>query len=490
MKNDVSHTNALSSFKKFGQLIYDFGYSADLALTINRLIAKNHYDLLEDALENLKNLNQDFEIIQDTLLADFSQWSDCDSQKIVYNSIIPIWIFDHKEPIDLYYNLYDAIGIFIYNGQSLLSEVEGKRNFQDHAKFLFMNGLGSLFYYSNITINGLVTCEIDRVASTGSTINILLICGIFALGILILVIMGYIILISRKYDEFWNYCLNNAQWPIFKLKCAALDRLATIHGVDKAVETGSENKRKSSHKREVKGTLYLQYFIRLMLLFTIAASYYLLIFNYLYPNLDTMMMHRPHILDNFIIRRSLLSRATVFSREILFNYTYNYLPELYAFPNSELILDQTLCQLTQRNNEIREGRYLDLLSHELKEKMFAKNDSPYWWLNKGTQPAFDMVIGDTENFENLGEVTDDEWIFFSKMGKTIQDEIGEEFDLADRDSKNAIQEQLNVIIYTTVIYSVALGVLYFFYYLPYMKNQIKQLNLFSVLPKILPEKYD
>ncbi|CAG9317119.1 unnamed protein product [Blepharisma stoltei] len=489
MENDVSHTNALSSFKNFGQLVYDFGYSADLSLTLDTLIKnKSSEENINTAIDNLQNLVQDLENLQNSLFDDFKRWDYCKVHKISDSSIIPIWNFDQKQPVIAYQNLYDAVTGFISNGKSLISSVN--ENYENNAKFLFINGLGNMFWSSAFIMEGLVDCEAERVRDSGNNINILLICGFLTLGMLVFVIIGYIILVSKKYDEFWNFILNHAQWQMFRLRCRAIDRLATTHGVENTMEAAVDEKRIAGITRKIKSTIYLQYTWKVMLFFGIAASYYLLIFNYLYPNLDTAMTNRPELLNNFIVRKALLSRSAVFSKEIYYEYTYFLSPKLYGFSNSKSIENWTINLLKDKNNEIKDGKYFDLISSELKQKLYEKNNSTIEILSEGTQAAIGVIIADIENYENLGALDNNNIFDFSKKVKAIQDQIWEEFHLADRDSKYIINSQLATIINTTIIYSIAVCALFFFYYFPYLNLQIKQLQLFSVLPRILTLEID
>ncbi|CAG9317126.1 unnamed protein product [Blepharisma stoltei] len=491
MKNDVLHTNALSSFRHFGDLIYEFGLSADLSLTLDTLIkTDSSYTKIDKVADSLEGVVLDLEYLQESIFQDFEKWSYCKSYEITDRSVIPLWIFDEKRPEILFNNLYDAIARFITNGKNVISSVRREKNYEKYAKFLFVNGLGNMFHYSNLTMSELVDCEVDRVKSTGEMINILLLFGFGTLGILVLVIVGYIILVSKKYDEFWNFILNHTQLQMIMIRCAAIDRLATTHGVENTFDVNLDDKIKPSYIRKVKGTLYKEYIRRLMIFFVIAASYYLLIFNYLYPNLDQTMINRPKLLNNFIIRRSLLSRSSIFSQRNYHDFYYYCLPDLYNSPNSETIKDLTIKKLKEKNTEINEQKFFNLISSELKRRLYETSEATIKELKEGTQAAIDVIIRDIENYGNSSYAYEDSVLEFASKVKVIQDEIGEEFDLADRDSKNIIDSQLNTIINTTIIYSVALSALFFFYYFPYLNLQMNQLKLFAVLPSILPTQID
>ncbi|CAG9317097.1 unnamed protein product [Blepharisma stoltei] len=491
MKNGVSYTSTLGSFKDLGQLVYDFELSADISINIIAEYLWGGTKEEQDAeLKSMQNLIENLEQIKGSLFKDFGQWSYCPYSKVVREPSILLWNFEQKFPQSSEENLYDTVGNYIYNIQKLITTIKTGEGYWPYAKFLYVNGLGGIFHDADRIMNGLVNCEIERVKSTGVNIDILLICGFCTLGVLVLIIIGYIMLVSQKLDEFWNFTLNNTQWAMFQLKCCAMDRLATTHGLECKAEVSTDNQRNTYRTRKVRGTLYLQYIWRVMLFFAIAASYYLLIFNYLYPILDHMMITRPSLLNNFIIRRALLMRLSLFSRDRVVDYTYYMIPEFYGYskPVTEelLIIDQ----LRILKKHLHAKKYTELFSDELKQKIFEENKLAYKNMDYGSEAAMLSMMSDIEDIgypqgRNMGF-----FIQFMDNVKALANEIKDEFLLADRDSINIINTQLDTIISTTIIYSVALCAFFFLYYFPYLNLQIKQLQRFAVLPTILPKDFD
>ncbi|CAG9317137.1 unnamed protein product [Blepharisma stoltei] len=486
MITDISYTMSLSSFKNLGQLLYNLGLSADYARLIDNLKKTSETnEQLNSAITDFQILISDLESIQGTIFKDFDQWNYCSVSKIVTNPLIPLIYFDAFDPTVKYSNLYDAISELILNCKGMASAISDNDPYLKYIRFVLVNGAGHLFESTNSTMNGIVDCEIERVKKTGMYINALLIFGFFALGVLVLVIIGYIIFVSRKQDEFWNFILNNAQWALAKLKSSAVDRLVLVHGVDYSSDLNMEISG-NRLKRKVKTSVYMQYSWRLMVFFIIAASYYILISLYLYPKCEDLMINRPKLLSNFNIRRSTLRRLSMLSRETFTHYFQKKVPQYFQYSNAWTSVNRASTILRLKNKELRESGLKKLMSKELRERIYNKVDSDKSILDYGTEAAINVIIGDCEN-QGYNEFNPSSKILaILAEVVAIQKEISQEFLLADRDSKNLINNELDSIINAAVAYSIALIILYTFYYLPYFNWQIKQLNRFLILPEILP----
>ncbi|CAG9320307.1 unnamed protein product [Blepharisma stoltei] len=481
---DVSHSLSMSAFNRMGRLLYDIGLCSDYARTIDRqAISRSQPSSLAENLEFFSNIMQDLEIIQKYLLSDFSKWSYCSSSDILIQPYIPIWLFHEDQFNIIYENLYDTVSRFIVTGNSFISEIKSNITHEDNAKFLIMNGLGYTWDYLNMTMTGIVDCEVNRVKSTGINIKALLYAGFSALGALVLIVIGFIILVSRKHDEYWNFILNNAQPSLAKLKIACIERLITAHGVDYSSETANTSR---IIKKKIKTKIYIGYMIRLMIFLGIGASYYLLLELYLYPKCETMMINRPKFINSFNLKRSLLSRLLIFSRDIYSPYFTDIFNKNYEFPSSKIMLESTAITLYQQVKLLRNHEFMDLMSDELKSRAFEhETNSILDFSQYGIENAIISLINEIISISHIENLPSFVLPILVTYSVAIQTEIGQEFDLADRDSKRFIEDELKIIIDVMIIYSSAMCALFFFYYLPYLNYEINKLKKFAILPVIL-----
>ncbi|CAG9317123.1 unnamed protein product [Blepharisma stoltei] len=483
MISDVTYTTSMSSFYRYGRLLFDLGWMSDSARAIDKNIMLNGAkEQLYTYIYRLGNTSLELEDIQLYLIDDFHKWDYCPYAKIIKEPIMPQWNFEGAHPKIIYKNFYDTVSDFIYAATNLLNDVQNNQTYSDHVKFIVSNGLGYTFTYANFTMNEIVKCEVNRVKHTGNNIEALLMFGFSALGISVLIIAGYIMMVSKKHDEFWNFVLERAQFSLAHLKGSSIDRLFIVHGIDYQSDAGVEAGRS---RKKIKSNLHKRYIWRVMIFFAIVASYYLLIYCYLYPNCKENMINRPKLLSNFNIRNSLISRLSVFARETTSPYWSYLLPYSQPSKNPKDSLNETWYELTKKSSELNKKKFLDLMSDELKTKIFEKGSSTLNYLHFGSQSAVFAVKDEIYNILYWQLVATYTLYPFLLKVTEVQNEIRLEFTLADRDSKDVINGQLSVIIYTTVIYSLAVVLLYFLYYLPYLNVQIKQLERFGILPTIL-----
>ncbi|CAG9320309.1 unnamed protein product [Blepharisma stoltei] len=487
---DVNHSISMSAFNRLGRLLYDIGLCSDYAQSIEKLTSSKYsQSSLEENLEFFASIMLDLENIQKHLLDDFSKWSYCSNSEILVKSYIPIWLFHENQYVIAYDNLYDTVSRFIGNGNSFISEIKSNLTHEDNAKFLMINGIGYSWDYLNMTMTGIVDCEINRVKSTGINIKVLLYVGLSTLGILVLIVTGFITIVSRKHDEYWNFILNNAQSSLAKLKIACIDRLITAHGIDYASETTLNSQK--NIKRRIKTKNYVGYTWRLIIFLATGASYYLLLHLYLYPKCETMMINRPKFINTFNLKRSLLSRLLIFSRDVYSPYFIKIFNTNYAFPSSKIMFEKTADDIYKEVQLLKKRDFLDLMSDELKTMAFEKDmNSTLDFSQYGVESAILGLVNEIVSLSHIKNMPSFVLQILATYSVAIQTEIGQEFDLADRDSKRLIEDQLKIIIDVMIIYVSAMCALFFFYYLPYLNYQISKLKRFAILPIILSMEAD
>ncbi|CAG9320315.1 unnamed protein product [Blepharisma stoltei] len=484
MITDVSHTTSLSIFTHLGQLLYDLSVSSDLARVLHREVQGGVYKQTH-RLEEAQEMADDLMSVQNYIFTDYDQWNYCSSSEIVRNPIIPMWSFDKTPPEITKENLYNVVDKFIFNWQNLILAVNKSEDFIKYVKFIIINSADFSYEYSNLTMKGLVDCEIDRVNTFGTNIGVLLVSGVCILALFVTVIIGYIVMASKSYDDFWNFMLNNSQVSLIKLKREAIDRLFACHGIDFSSEN-IENDLRNIHKStRIKTDINKKYIWRLLIFFAIAASYYLVVYFY-YQKCERSMIHRPKLLSNFNIRRALLTRVGFFARDLMIPYLSQTFPTLYEFPNSNVMFQQSIALINEKSRELRSQKYEDIMSKKLMKQIYESLDSNFTGLHYGTATASSSAIFDSYNISKQKTVDYLDISRYVDYIRAIQAEIGSEFLLVDQNSKDLINSQLDNIIICTVTYSIALCLLFFFYYFPYLNNERKRFTKLLILPVLLP----
>ncbi|CAG9317113.1 unnamed protein product [Blepharisma stoltei] len=480
--NDVNLTSSMIIFRNLGDLLYNIGLTADSARTIDKAKMAN-FDYSAQIVI-FANVMKEIQTIQNDILSDFEHWKFCSAYDVTTHPLIPMWSFDEKSPYVIYENMYNAIESFLFHIRNMNDALKNNKTYKMHSKFLILNGLGQTYDSLNHTILDLEDCAISQIESIGNLIYLLILWGIIILAILFGTILLFIYLTARKIDEFWNFFIKKFQISMMKLKSEAMERLIYAHNTEASPEE-SVNTGRIKTKRKVRTWIEITFTWKILIFVVISASYYFLMYFYLYPDCQSYMINRPKLLNIFNLRRSLVSRVSIFSRDVYTPYFKNNFISLYGFANSHTVTDVDVKILKEKNKELREEKFMKIMSKELKEKIFESSNLTHPLLKYGSETAIEISIDD--NYYIAANPTLPPLGVFQYVAvlQILQNNIDMEFQLADGDSHDAIERQLNVIIATTAIYIIIFCGLYFIYYLPFLHYQIKQLNWLSYLIEIL-----
>ncbi|CAG9317112.1 unnamed protein product [Blepharisma stoltei] len=480
--SDVNLTSSMMIFRNLGNLLYNIGLTADSARTIDKSKMFN-LDYSSQKAPFLSIL-QEIQTIQNTILSDFENWEFCSVSDIIYDPLIPIWSFDGKSPKIQYENMYNTLEIFLLHARSMMDALNNNKTYKTYAKFLILNGLGQTYDYFNHTILSLEDCAVNQIESIGDVINTLLIWGFFTLGILLAIIFVFIYLAARKIDEFWNFFIKNLQIPMMKLKSEAMERLIYAHNTEANPEDSASSSR-IKKKRKVRTWIEINFTWKILLFIIISASYYFLLYFYLYPDCQSYMTNRPKLLNVFNIRRSLVSRLSIFARDLYSPYFSKTFLSSYGFPNSSYMMYLNAEILKEKNKELRKGKFMKIMSGQLKQRIFESSNLTSPILKFGSETAVEISSYDTINVAYSPSLPPAVVLNYVSVLKVVQNYIDIEFQLADHDSHIIIDSQLNIIIAATIIYSVIFCGLFFIYYLPFLQYQIKVLNWLSFLIEVI-----
>lgn len=159
----------------------------------------------------------------------------------------------------------------------------------------------------------------------------------------------------------------------------------------------------------------------------------------------------------------------------------------YGVPNSNLKFSVDIDLFRFYHHQLRQKELQDLLNNELKRGIFEETDLKNY-LVYGGRTAMNLVIFDAYYITTLeGNRTRSEIDNFLVNYKTMQDFLNNGFEKADQSSNDIISAWLSAFTYTTACYSILLLALYFFYYLPFMLNERKDLDKIRELMALIPQ---
>ncbi|CAG9317115.1 unnamed protein product [Blepharisma stoltei] len=480
--NNVDLTSSMKIFYNLGEILYYFGVSADTVRNLNKEITIP-IDI-SPRIQGLSSIVSELETIQLNIRSDFNYWRFCTAAEVADKPLIPLWSFDDENPQIIYENIYDMISLFNYHLKLVISSAKNNQTNMQHAKFVIANGIGKTYEFLNHTISGLENCEVDHIDTLRYEISTLLVSGFSIFTGLVIIIIWFILLAAKKEDEFWNFMLEHAQIPLMKLRSEAMDRLILVHN-DEINPEEQSNIRKLHNRKKVRTKIEIKYAWRILVFFMISASYYYLVYFYLYPECANYMANRPKLLNNFNIKRSLVSRLSIFARDVYNPSFIKLFPKSYDFRNSKEMFNITSQILLDKTKEIRENKFMSMISGGLKQRLFESCSIMGSELYFGSETAIKLTIYDGIYITYQTNISGKAMIVYLGILGEIENEVGEEFQIADDDSYEIINNQLHVIIIATVVYSVALCSLFLLYYLPFFIYQARYLNRFNMLPTIL-----
>ncbi|CAG9322464.1 unnamed protein product [Blepharisma stoltei] len=397
-------------------------------------------------------------------------------------------MFDPSPHIEKF-NFYDEVGIFIKHGDNLINMISQNKTYSNvEAKFFALNSFGYTFEFTQNAMQTLVDCEVSRAEEIGKHITSWIFAGLSILIIFMGILIGYVIYMNRNFDKFWNFIIKTSQSSYLDRRTTCIERLSRVHGIDYKQDSSIEYYRNKKFTRKVRSRIYVRYFWRLLIFLLVASSYYIILNFYLYDLCENSLVHRPKLLLSLISKRALLSRMSVFARDIPSKSSLRWMPMSYGLADSKLEFLSSNEGFKFANSEIRNKNFLKLLTSGMKRNIFEARHTNDYYLQQGTYAASNIMYIDAKfiSTSTAGTSSVTQFAYYIGNETALQNVMGIDYDIIDHDSKNVIQRELNLIIYVTIIFSSALLMLFLFFYLPFIQNEKCQLKKLKALITIVP----
>lgn len=141
-----------------------------------------------------------------------------------------MWDFKDQPTIE-FKNLYDAIARFINQADSFYFSVMINEEYAQYYKFLVVNSLGSTYDKITKSLDDLVACEVHEVNKLAGSVVITLIGGSGVIVICLLVLIYHLVILEKKYSEYWEFVRKVTLGCYYNLKNASIERLSSVHGI-------------------------------------------------------------------------------------------------------------------------------------------------------------------------------------------------------------------------------------------------------------------
>ncbi|CAG9322463.1 unnamed protein product [Blepharisma stoltei] len=482
-----SHSNHLNVFSHMGSIMFHLAYTADLARSIDSEKKSGIYNLTRD-LGYLNDTIIELKKLRNYILDDYDEWNYCESSSIVVKEEIPVWIFEPSVHIEKF-NFYDEVGLFIKHGDNLINLISKNLTYTNtDVKFFGINCFGLTFEITQNAMQGLVNCEVQRVTDIKSEIASWIYFGLGLLGMFVAMLIGYVIYMTKKYDQFWNFIKKVLHRSYLDLKATYIERLSKIHGIDYESDQNQDHRRSKRRSKQIKTRIYLKYIWRLSIFLVIASCYFFILKFHLYEQCENYLINRPRLLLNLISKRTQLTRMSVFARDIASNSILRWVPKSYAVANSKTEFKLSNAKFKVLNTQIREKRFLNLMTDDVKKRIFEIWDINNGHIQQGTYAACNLMHIDSKFISTAepGPANVIQFGYYIGNETAVQEVLGIDYDIVDKDSKDVISNQLNLLIWVTALFSSALVLLFIFFYLPFIYSEKAALANLKVLVSIIP----
>ncbi|CAG9314552.1 unnamed protein product [Blepharisma stoltei] len=471
--SQVSSASSINSIRNLANVLYstaDLASSARLSdwaiRTGSSSIDKNIKEV-NNTISNLIEVNND-------LFSGLKDWTECSSQNLISDQIIPNWELSQDGPIFKTNTMTDVLNKFISHGKNYIASAYDFNSHKEDLYYIVMNGVGDFYKFTNSSLASLVSCEISKVNELSSTIRLLLILSSLVLGTGIIVLIPFSFRISNIHNELWDFMVQLTLLVGHGLREKCLSRLSITHGYE-AFEYANELIVRKHTVIEANNPWLI--ITKLSLLFLFALGFEFTRTFVLYQTCEEYLNNRSSLLQIATYRRALILELDIWSREIPSlknNLTLTDLfPESYRFSDIETEYESLLKRMFFSNHQFMQQKYQNLLSNKLKEFIYRQigsqdyNSSTY-----GSYSAYNMAILDSLNVAfSDGNISD---LHYSLMNLLALE--GDVIDGIDADSKEKINAQLAMITFVSIMYMIFCAGACLLYYFPYLKEEKNKLT--------------
>ncbi|CAG9323976.1 unnamed protein product [Blepharisma stoltei] len=386
-------------------------------------------------------------------------------------------------------NLIDAVLYTISKGYDFIRKVNKNENLETEIKYFVRNGGDEVFHYCNNTLYSLTDCEIQGIDDLKYRMDILLAVGFGTLVLCLGLTVPFALAVINMENKFWNLIKEHAYINYIELKQACLDRLMTTHGkVDTLFSDGNQISKNSDLKN------YRKFSWRICIYLILALAFFLVNILYLYSDCLTYLHLRPNLLRDLINSQALYKSLWIWSSEIsIIGFPVslpNNTAKAYPFSDPRYELDHASASIALSEKAIKDSKYLPLLSDEFNKLFYEKCQTSNIITNYGVyatgkvlaSEAYYLGYGNDPNFLDF-------WYSLTKELSVFNEEYDVLIKLADHDSQNLIESQLNFIIAALICFCVLSVIIYLRIFLSFLIKEKKYLSKMREMSRIIPDRF-
>lgn len=432
-----------------------------------------NFTLSIDYKEKLKDSLVQYEDIEDLIFGEKETWKSC---KKVNSFFVEDTLEIYTKNKDTYQNkmnLLDFIKKYKKNIRDYLNNTEHGLDATSQVEFLLINGIIDVYNQLTLDFTSIENCSNLWVRDFDRLKNLILI-------VQISIVFGYLFLkiykvykIVKTTNLVWTKISENTFHAFYEIRNKCIHRLTTyLDTTEEEANLFLEYNRVEKSEFLVKFSQIWTYVWRKLFFLVISILYFLII----------SLVLNTH-LENYIKTHNILKEVLFEKSFIIHQANFWTISSL-----THLIMPDLETESFQNVIEKYESTRINILNEEFNSFLTGKAGDYYYadsyesniphGLIKTTELA---MLDSMYLFDTKDEMIID--VYSSRMDnlKNLTSEI---ILLADKNGKDAIAKDFDYIIAAIILYCLFCAIIYFAFYLPFLRNRIKHLKKMEALVKM------
>lgn len=354
-----------------------------------------------------------------------------------------------------------------------------------------LNGLGKTFQVNNESLYTNINCELENIKDLTNEINLLLFYGFIVLVACILILVPFYLYLDIMVNRFWNHIRTSTHESYFELKQSLTDRLSLIHG-----QYNLDSDTKKAHSKMKANYKHPWRFLwRVSIYIVITLAMFLLNYFFLYKNCSDVLYKRPVYLRNLINDQFIFRTMEVWAYESLLEYSgisLQYKLPAAFFESPKARFNEIFALTKHSSLSLRESKYRELFNDEFTDIMFKKSVTSYNKLVYGLYAARNIVSLEAGVLSDPMTLASPDltyyWFSLADGSDFVDSELEKLIKILDSTSLEIISNTIDHITIVLVIYVFVSISLYMLVYLPFLKNEKRNLIYMEKILEIVPQK--
>ncbi|CAG9332113.1 unnamed protein product [Blepharisma stoltei] len=483
---ETNRANDLDTLMLIGNLELTIINIATYSRSVDNVYTLAQYLTLQTYISNLEQNLKSLKEIKAEILGNLTSWDTCNLNEIFTSSVVPIWNVKENYTLE-YRNMIDIMDDFLEIGNEFLTNVANNQSYIEELNFLVLNGFGHLYEYTDNAVSYITNCTNDNVENLSDQINALY---HFQIGVLV-VCVGCLLFFAKslesKIHNFWIFIRKSTIESFQELSEGYINRLAQIH--DKTYY--KEEDRIIENPKSLNFKSYKRFWWRIILYFAISVIFTFVTQFKLYTDCNWYLEKRPQIINAMQNEQMAVLKLYFWSKEVIIEY-YDPLYKkfgIYDLKMPKYELKDSLIKILYESKRIRQRDYVEMYGSQSVQLLFESTTSQSGYFQIGIFSSVYILL-----FEGLyiGYSFDPDTVaIMVQMHSNVRKFewwYKQLLSFSDTETKRLVDEQLNLIIWVGIVYSLSLIILYSLAFAPFLWKEKQKIHQMFSISKIIPKK--